>query len=151
MEPITKVGRPSDYTQELADKICALLAEGASMRSISNLEGFPSCETMFRWIREKPEFREQYARAKEESADLLVEMMMNESDLAIDGAWKADPKAAGAVVQGHRLKVDTLKWTASKLKPKKYGDKVDVTSDGKAIEGNTIVFKNFSETQPDSK
>lgn len=32
-----------------------------------------------------------------------------------------------------RIQVDTLKWILSKLIPKTYGDKLDVTSDGAAL------------------
>jgi hypothetical protein len=48
-------------------------------------------------------------------------------------------------IQRSRLRVDARKWIASKLKPKKYGDKMDVTSDGKAIKGNTIMFTDFKD------
>ena len=41
-------------------------------------------------------------------------------------------------VQRSRIRIDTRKWIASKLKPKKYGDKVDVTTDGEKI--NTPVI-----------
>ena len=47
-------------------------------------------------------------------------------------------------MQAVKLKADNLKWSMSKMKPKKYGDKVDVTSDGKAIKGNTLILQDFS-------
>lgn len=110
----------------------------------------PHKTTVFRWLRTHEEFRSQYEKAKEESADALVEYMV---DIADDGTndfmahlvqEKIDPDlkvcdltdaqlqilvAAKSPenVQRSRLRVDTRKWAASKLKPKKYGDKVQHT------------------------
>lgn len=109
------MGRPSDYTQELADAICAQLAEGISLRTVCKAEEMPDASTVFRWLRSKPEFCEQYTRAKEESAEAFSEDML---EIADDKT--GDPTR-------DRLRVDTRKWLASKLKPKKYGEKVETT------------------------
>jgi hypothetical protein len=129
-------GRPTDYTLELAARICARLSEGESLRSVCKSDDMPATSTIFLWIQRHKEFSEQYARAKEESADALAEEIL---DIADDGSndWmkrfsKDDPEGAaswmlnGEHVQRSRLRVDTRKWIASKLKPKKYGDKIGV-------------------------
>ncbi len=128
------IGRPSDYTPELADRICAALASGLSLRSVSKAEDMPSCVTIFAWMRKHPEFLKQYGAAKAEAADAMVEEML---DIADDGTndWMeihdkdgecVGYKVNGEHVQRSRLRVDTRKWIAAKLKPKKYGEKVDV-------------------------
>lgn len=128
-------GRPSDYTQELADEICARLSEGQSMRTVCAADDMPAAGTVFRWLRTNEEFCKQYARAKAESADALVEEM---TDISDDGTndWmrrlNSDGEPVGWVVNGEhiqrsRLRVETRKWIAAKLKPKKYGDKLDAT------------------------
>lgn len=90
----------------------------------------PAMSTVFLWLRTHSEFSEQYAKAKAEAADALVEEILDISD---DGSndWMAsnDPENAGyrtngEAIQRSRLRVDTRKWIASKLKPKKYGDRV---------------------------
>jgi outer membrane lipoprotein-sorting protein len=58
---------------------------------------------------------------------------MDISDESIVDAYRADPKAAGAAVQAQRLRVDTRKWLMAKMKPKVYGEKLDLTSDGKVL------------------
>jgi len=127
-------GRPSDYSQELADRICAELAEGKSMRTVCLAEDMPAMSTVFKWLRERKEFSEQYAKAKTESADAMVEEMI---DIADDGrndwmeAHDRDGdfigyKVNGDHIQRSRLRVETRKWIAAKLKPKKYGEKVDL-------------------------
>ena len=129
-----KTGRPSVWTQSLQDRICAKLACGKSVRTICKSADMPGMETIFRWLRENPDFREQYARAKAEAADALVEEML---DIADDGTndWMeihdkdgacVGYKINGEHVQRSRLRLDTRKWIAAKLKPKKYGDQLDL-------------------------
>lgn len=130
------MGRTSEYSQDKADEICALLAEGKSLRTICKAESMPCVKTVFNWMRAYPEFLQQYARAKEESADYLAEETL---EIADDGSndWIAanDPENPGYRANGEhiarsRLRVDTRKWIASKLKPKKYGEKLDVAHSG---------------------
>lgn len=128
------VGRPSSYTQDLADLICEGLASGMSMRTVCKEETLPSMQTVFSWLRKYPEFLEQYTRAKAESADALVEEMIDICDDATNDWMETHDKDGndtgykinGEHVQRSRLRVETRKWIAAKLKPKKYGEKVDV-------------------------
>ncbi len=131
--PMAKVGRPSDYSIEIASKICAQLARGISLRKVCLEDKMPSLETVYNWMAKYPEFVEQYARAKEASAEAHNEMILDLGDEAIELSQSVDPKASGAVVQAVKLKADNLKWTMSKMKPKKYGDKVDLTSGGEKL------------------
>lgn len=133
MEETNKVGRPTDYTRDLADIICAKLSEGISLRTICKEESMPDKASVFRWLRTNKEFCDQYTRAKEESSDAMHEDLMDLGDEAVRLAQAVDPKASGAVVQGVKLKADNLKWSMSKMKPKKYGDKLDMTTNGKDL------------------
>lgn len=120
------VGRPSDYTQDIADKLCAALADGKSMRTVCAADDMPAKATVFRWIRTNEEFRDQYTRAKEESADALTDEMLDISDDVSNDYTKTDENGVRLNpenIQRSRLKIETRKWLASKLKPKKYGDK----------------------------
>lgn len=126
------VGRPSSYTQEIADRICSELVDGKSLRTICKADGMPSCQTVYSWLRTRPEFLDQYARAKEDAADAFAEEMLDIADEASND-WMAanDPDNPGYRLNGEainrsRLRVDTRKWIAAKLKPKKYGEKVSV-------------------------
>lgn len=112
------MGQPSKFTPELAAEICAELADGKSLRTVCAGEGMPDRKTVFRWLRENEAFLEMYDRAKKEGADALVDDMQDISDnMRIDHNHK-------------RIMVDTRKWIASKLKPKKYGEKLAVDADG---------------------
>lgn len=134
-------GRPEEYTKELADKICSKLSEGLSLRTVCLDEDMPNKSTIFKWFREKPEFVDQYTRAKEESADADLEIIEDLGDKAIEESKLADPKAANAVVSAYKLKADNMKWAMSKKKPKKYGDKLDMSTNGKDLP-SPIIFVN---------
>jgi hypothetical protein len=112
-------GRPSDYTPAIADEICTRLANGESLRAIcaSDRDDFiPHIGTVLRWVGQHEDFREQYARAREIQAETMADEIIGIADDAdID---------AGAGVAKARLQVDARKWVASKLLPKKYGDKL---------------------------
>lgn len=76
---------------------------------------------------------DQYARAKEESADSLADEILDIADNATNDWMKRnhgedDPGwvANGENIQRSRVRIDTRKWIASKLKPKKYGDKMAI-------------------------
>lgn len=105
------MGRPSDFTPEIADSICELLAEGESLRRICEAEEFPDRTTVRRWLKVNEEFRLQYAYARECQAETYAERIVDDAMVATDAAIG-------------RLRMDALKWAASKLAPKKYGDKV---------------------------
>jgi hypothetical protein len=112
------MSRPTDFTQDLADEICAQLSDGKSLRAVCRQESMPSATSVFNWLRSNSRFLEQYARAKEESADSMADDILD----------IADDKAEDA--QSRRVRIDARKWIASKLKPKKYGDKVETTLQG---------------------
>lgn len=117
-------GRPSDYTDEKADAICERIVAGESMRAICADPDMPAISTVFRWLSLNAQFSEQYARAKEEQAEAFADEIVRIAD-------KDVPNEDTAVLTARdRLRVDARKWVASKLKPKKYGDKVQTELTG---------------------
>lgn len=154
---MTTKGRPTDYTPELAAEICSQLSEGKSLRTVCLAEDMPDKSTIFRWLSDNNKedwasgFRDQYARAKQEAADAKYEDLEEVADDAILAAYRADPKAANAVVQAHKLKADNLKWQMSKMKPKKYGEKLDLTSDGKRIEQTPVIISEIKSRNAEPK
>jgi hypothetical protein len=140
------IGRPSDYTKELGDSICEKITQGLSLRSICEEEEMPSGVTIFSWLRKFPEFLKQYELATEERTETQQEIILDIGDKAIEHAEEADPKAASAIVQAYKLKADNLKWSMSKMKPKKYGDKIDLTSGGEKLP--TPIYNGSSTTIP---
>jgi hypothetical protein len=110
------VNEPFEFDQAIADEICDRLAKGESLRTICSSERddfMPGRTTVFRWLQENADFANQYAGAREAQADAKF-----------DQAWEIASAATADSVQVARLQVDTVKWQAAKLAPKKYGEKV---------------------------
>jgi len=128
------LGRPTDFTEEIAEKICLLLAEGESLRAVCRMEDMPDKSTVFRWINKNDTFRDQYARAKEQGALVWAEEIIEIADDGTNDYMEKIDKDGNSVgyqlngehVQRSRLRIDSRKWLLSKLIPKKYGDKVDL-------------------------
>lgn len=124
------MGRPSDFTAEIADRICDLITEGNSLRAIEDMDGMPSKTTILRWVAKHPEFRDQYARACEARTDAHADEIIAIAD---DGhndwmlknhgenvAWVEN----GEALRRSQLRIDARKWLMSKMAPKKYGDRI---------------------------
>jgi hypothetical protein len=130
-------GRPSSFTQDIADQITSKIVEGYTLRQIAALPKMPDKSTILRWLATNESFRAQYACAKDVQADLMSEDIIDISD---DGTndWITRENQDGSTyevlnaehVQRSRLRVDTRKWLMSKLAPKKYGDKVSAEVTG---------------------
>jgi len=122
-----KTGRPSDYLPEVAADICSLLADGESLRKVCERPGMPNKATVFRWLAQRDEFRDQYAKATETRADAIFEEMFDIADVVAEEA---------AAVAKARLRIDTRKWALARMNPKKYGDKVSQEIDHKSSDGS---------------
>ena len=135
-------GRPTIFTWEIADKICEEIATSSkSLKSICSVEGMPAVRTVLSWLSKgnkddaEPflkDFVHQYARAREEQADFLAEEILEIADdgsndlmtiVKGDASYEQENKE---VTNRSKLRVEARKWIASKLKPKKYGDKLDL-------------------------
>jgi len=112
-----QTGRPSIYNKKLAQEICDSLASGQSLRKICAWKDKPGQTTIFRWLRENEDFRQQYTQARSHQADTLFDECL---DIADD---RLDDDTSPCAVARARLRIDTRKWMTGKLNPKKYGEK----------------------------
>lgn len=141
-------GRPSIYSLEIVNELCARIVEGESLRSICRDDAMPGLSTIFKWLGEHPEFVDQYTRAKEEQAETMADEIVSIADeqdyekIEVDGVALAVKFDATAVAR-NRLRMDARKWVASKLKPKKYGDKLELAGDKDSP--LTVVVRKFSD------
>lgn len=137
-------GRPTIYTAELVDQICEAIEN--SVHGIDPIckqnENFPVGQTVRRWLKQYPEFRAKYALAKEFQAEKMADETI---EVAYDDRkdWKIITDDEGnertvfvaESVNRSRLKVDALKWHASKLAPKKYGmNKLEIGAEESLLE-----------------
>lgn len=114
-----KRGRKSSYTPELGTHICLEIAGGKSLRKVCSMEGMPDMSTVLRWLAddEKEFFHKQYARACEARGVSLAEEAMEIVD---------QPVKTPLELAHNKAKADQRKWYASKLSPKRFGDKLAV-------------------------
>jgi len=90
---------------------------GRSLRSVCKDEGMPNQATIMRWIMAQPEFASKYTRARMNQADVLFDRMEEVEENVANGSM--DSHAA-------RVVLDSMRWRASKLAPKVYGDRLEV-------------------------
>jgi hypothetical protein len=124
------------FSEELFDKICDEIAvSSVGLFHICKKHGTTS-RSFLRWVREdeSEELRHKYACAREDQAEFLADQIIEIADDSTHDT-KTITKGDQTVeventewVNRSKLRVEARKWTASKLKPKKYGDKLDLTS-----------------------
>lgn len=118
------------FSQEMADEICRTIATSSKglRRLLSENPHWPCRSEIYEWVFENKAFADQYTHAKARQVEWLVEEAL---DIAYDGSDdtyedKGKKRCDHEWVARSRLKVDTIKWFASKLAPKIYGDKLQV-------------------------
>lgn len=120
------------YSKEDKERISTEVLHG--MRS--GLSAFKACKaagvpqsTFCGWVDDDQQLAEHYARAREDLIEMIATEIMEISDQDVG---MSDGKKDWAAVQKHKLQVDSRKWLLSKLAPKKYGDKLELSGDEKS-------------------
>lgn len=137
------VGAPTDYTVELGDRICELIATNTlgTKKLCLIHDWMPNADTIYKWRYRHKEFADKYALAKAKQAELMAEDIIEIADDGLNDTYVDDEgnvKVDSDVVARSRLRVDTRKWYASKLAPKIYGDKVHHDHDVKVKQEDSI-------------
>lgn len=119
---------PAEFDQAIADEICERIAKGESLRKICEADRddfIPARSTVFKWLEENKPFADQYANARARQADHYADEII---DIADSPNMTEGPNGEAQLRDParDRLRVDARKWVASKLAPKKYGDKLDI-------------------------
>ena len=88
----------------------------------------PTAATVYSWLLKYPEFLERYTRAREEQADTNADQILQIADehppefTDKEGRTMLD----SSYIQWQKNRIEARKWTAMKLKPKKYGEKLGI-------------------------
>lgn len=131
-------GRPIEWTGEAKEiavtAICLGISTGKSLKSILDKDdSLPSYSSFMTWIGEDEKFLEKYRVAIDIRTEVRAEEITDIADappqtyIDANGATRIDP----AFIAMQKNRMDARKWEASKLKPKKYGDKLNVEATGK--------------------
>jgi hypothetical protein len=112
---------------------------------------------VLRWLSQKPEFSQKYARAKQAQAEVMADEIL---DIADDSSKDAINTEEGKVYQNSefinrsRLRVDSRKWLMSKMLPKKYGDRIEnriTDGDGNPLPPVQFIFQPAPNCEPIKK
>jgi hypothetical protein len=152
------MARPTKYSEDIVNRICDQIATTSNgLVVICEDRTLPSVRTIYNWLNDPQHltFLHKYTRAREEQADFLADEIIAISD---DGTndymtiTKGDVEyniENKEVTSRSKLRVDARKWKASKLAPKKYGDKLDLTSKGEQIKSFVIELTNEADSKTD--
>jgi hypothetical protein len=125
------------YDLNVVEKICEIIA--TSEKGIHHIctdnQEFPHVSNFFRWLHRHEEARDLYARAREAQADLLADniiVIADDSSRDTKVITKGDEVVEVENTEWtnrSKLRVEARKWKASKLAPKKFGDKLELSGD----------------------
>jgi len=126
------------FKKSLFDDICESIANGESLRSICLRDDMPDQRTVHRWLVKDDggALCQQYAHAREVQADTIFDEILDiADDAANDWMERAGENSEGWQLNGEhiqrsRVRIDARKWMAGKMRPKKYGEKLDVEHSG---------------------
>jgi hypothetical protein len=133
-----KGGRPTKYSDEIIEAICSKLSKGIPLAAICREEGMPGVQTVMDWQSSKPGVSVAIARAREVGEDTIAVECLDIADQK-PGISPSTGGVDAGDVQNRKLRIETRLKLLAKWNPKKWGEKVDVTSDGQQI-GKTEVI-----------
>lgn len=106
------VGRPTKFSEELADTIYERMVGGEHIVQICQDETMPGRTTIYRWMADNPQFGTRMARAREGLADYVAWKILEMAEKSTNETANAD-----------RVKLAAWQWHAARLAPKKYSEK----------------------------
>jgi hypothetical protein len=107
----------------MAEHICALVAEGWTLRAIAARDDTPSLGTLHNWQLEHEDFRRGYLAAFEQHALLVAEETVEIADKALGDGWTAAPDGKPAITAREalmhaRLKINARNGRVGRMAPK---------------------------------
>lgn len=140
IKPPKKIGRPSKYTPEIAQKMCEMLAEGVPLREICRQDGFPEWRTVYDWMYRDDAAGDRgvglsaaIARAREVGQEAIAEqiwldMQAEPERILSEGGGRID----SGYVQLIKARAEIGLKLLAKWNPKRYGDKITHAGDPEA-------------------
>lgn len=151
------VGRPSDFTQEIAGEICARLSKGEPLAVICRDDHMPAYRTVYDWQKARDTFSASIARAREEGHDNIAADCLSIADDKSGDVKMVGPEGEERevcdteFVQRAKLRIETRLKLLAKWDPKRYGDKLaHVGGNPEDPPIQTSVTVTFVQPKPDS-
>lgn len=139
-------GRPSTFTQEIADEICERLGEGEPLRQICRDERMPHWTTVYDWKATDEAFSLRIAHAREAGFDAIAADCLNIADETTFDTISTEngDRANTEWISRSKLRIETRLKLLAKWDPKRYGDKV--TNEHTGADGGPVKIQNVTRT-----
>ena len=118
-----------------------------SLRQACAPRDAPTKSTVLKWVRNDPEFADQYARAREVGYALMADELIELSGTTMpfeEVVKDADGNIISRrIVDNHNIRrsmIETRKWMLAKMLPKVYGDKTENTHRFEDAKDITVTF-----------
>ena len=134
-DELLRNGRLTAYSESLANKICRGVSLGISLYKLCSLPGYPCRMSVYKWLFEHPTFADNFRRARSNGVESMVDELIDIADNVDE-----DPNS-------RRIRIDTRKWIASKLKPRVYGDNLLIAGDSQTPRYE-VVIRSVLDDQP---
>ena len=123
-----------EFTDEIAVELCARVCEGEPLTTIAKSDGMPSLRTLFRWLKDREEFRELYNEARVNAAHTLFSQALEIADegptIVEREGEKVTVRYDSAAVADKRERIRARQFAAERLLPRVYGPKQEVAIGG---------------------
>lgn len=131
-------GRPSTFTQEIADEICRRLAQGEPLAQICRDDNMPAVRTVSDWKKASEAFSADFAHAREEGFDQIAADCLDIADETSNDTvyGESGARANTEWISRSKLRIETRLKLLAKWDPKRYGDKIDLNHGGQ--DGNPV-------------
>jgi len=136
--PARSPGRPSSFTQEVADEICRRLAQGEPLAQICRDDNMPAVRTVSDWKKASEAFSADFVRAREEGFDQIAADCLDIADETSNDTLSTEhgDRPNTEWISRSKLRIDTRLKLLAKWDPKRYGDKIDLNHGGQ--DGNPV-------------
>lgn len=123
---------PKPIPQDKADEIIEWISSGKTLRDYCRQEGNPHWNTVYDWLDKDEEFSVRFARARERGFDAIAQEALDIVD-TFPLSSGDDGKLDSAHVSWLKNRFESRLKLLSKWDPKRYGDKLDLTSKGQQV------------------
>lgn len=116
---------PTKYNDEVFNAILDRIMDGESLSQITRngRDASIPCRAAFnKWISKDKDLAELYGLAMDIRADQLFDEIIEIADDVAD-------KESTETIQRDKLRIDSRKWVASRMRPLKYGDQTQRTTE----------------------
>lgn len=129
------MARPTLYTSEIADEICERIATGETLRDICRSDGMPSYRSVYRWRESDAQFSARFTLAREIGGDVIAEQTLEIADETSHDTIETEhgEKPNSEWINRSKLRVETRLKLLAVWFPRKYGQRIDVTSGNESL------------------